>query len=77
MRIREWLKTSTSEEQTALAVKLDTSVAYLRQLACQHRRASWRLAVELEEASKKITPDRVISKTMLRPDIAKAFSESR
>lgn len=62
MNIKDWLHSATKEERDAVAKKAGTTVLYLKQLAGKHRFPSRPLAERLEEATKEITPDRVIDK---------------
>ena len=73
MKLYDWLKRTTEEEQQAVAEVAGTKVTYLRQLAIGHRQSSWKLAEKLEDASVLVTPDRRIAKAQLRPDIADYF----
>lgn len=77
MEIREWLRNSSLCEKESLIKKVNTTIGYLRQLAGKHKRPGWKLALQLEEATKEITPGRVISKNQLRPDIADAFDQDK
>lgn len=69
MNLREWLNTASDAERQALAEDAGTTVPYLWQLAGRHRAGGATLVIAIENSSKKITPDRVISKAELRPDI--------
>lgn len=73
MEIKLWLKNTNRREREAVANAAGTNVAYLRQLASGYRVSSWKLAERLEQASKQLTPDKIISKQLLRSDIAGYF----
>ncbi len=70
-----WLKSTNPREREAVAQAAGTKVTYLRQLASGYRVSSWRLAERLEQASAELTPGRVISKVLLRSDIAVYFAQ--
>ena len=69
MDVKQWLNQASQDEREAVAVKAGTTVAYLWQLAGDHRKPSPLLARRLEEACEQITPGRVMSKRYTRPDV--------
>lgn len=69
MDVKQWIKESSDDERSAVAAAAGTTVAYLWQLAGNHRKPSPKLAIALEVASRNVTPDRVILRTFTRPDI--------
>lgn len=75
MEMKLWLKKTNRKEREAVASAAGTNVAYLRQLASGYRASSWKLAERLEQSSKQLTPDKIISKRLLRSDIAEYFEE--
>ncbi len=67
---------STIQQREDVARMAGTTIAYLWQIARGHSKPSWRLAERLTEASSLHTPDRIISKYLLRPDIAAYFLQT-
>lgn len=70
--MRQWLNTSTSEEKKLLARTVSKRIIYFYQIAKGNRHPSPMLAKALEEATRRITPDRVLTRHDLRPDIWEA-----
>lgn len=64
MDLRTWTKKTPIAERRRVAKAAGTSVDYLMQLAGNHRRPSWELAVRIEEAT-----DGDVTRDTLRPDI--------
>lgn len=64
MNMKTYLARLNLEQKQALAVSLNTSVAYLSQIASGHRKASPSLAKKIEAET-----NGVVSKFSLRPDI--------
>jgi len=54
MKLRIFLKRATKRERTQLASVCNHSVAYLYQLAGQHRHASPQLATRIEQVSRQV-----------------------
>lgn len=77
MKIKAWLKAATKDERAELIKKCGISMAYLWQLSGGHKIPSCKLAVKLETYSRLITPDRVISMELLRPDLADLLIQAR
>lgn len=50
-QLHYWMKAATPKQRTLLAKKAKTSVAYLRQLASGHRKASMDMALRIEQAT--------------------------
>lgn len=69
MHLKTWLNQSSEEERTNLAGAANTTVGYLWQIGGSHREAGAKLARRIEQATKTITPDRVVLAEELRPDI--------
>lgn len=69
MNLNDWLKQATQEERELLANQCETTTAYLYQIAGGHRAGSAVLARKIEEQTTAISPDRVVSKNLLRPDV--------
>jgi hypothetical protein len=69
MHLGQWLAETTKEQREQLALDCDTTVEYLYQLGGKHRQGSGPLVRRLSEKSAEITPDKVISKHEMRPDI--------
>ena len=49
LTLAQWMKKATPEQRKLLAKKGKTSVAYLRQLASGHRKASMEMAFTIEQ----------------------------
>lgn len=64
MELKEYIRFLTPEERQAFAVKANTSVGYLYQLAGGHRKAGALLAKNIE-----IITSRRVKAVDLRPDI--------
>lgn len=62
MNIKSWFQSASDMERAKVAGEAKTTVAYLQQLSGNHRQPSRSLAERLENATKQITPDRVIDK---------------
>jgi hypothetical protein len=54
MKLRTFLKHATKRERTQLATVCNDSVAYLYQMAGQHRHASPQMATRLEQVSRQM-----------------------
>ena len=54
MELRRYLQTATKRERTQLAAVCNNSVAYLYQLAGQHRYASPHMATRIEQVSRQV-----------------------
>jgi len=54
MELRTFLKQATKSERVQLATVCNGSVAYLYQLAGQHRHASPQMATRIEQVSRKM-----------------------
>ncbi len=54
MNLRHFLQTATKRERAQLATVCNGSVAYLYQLAGQHRHASPHMATRVEQVSRQI-----------------------
>ena len=54
MKLRNFLKRATKRERTQLASVCNGSVAYLYQLAGQHRHASPQMATRIEQFSQQV-----------------------
>lgn len=54
MKLRTFLKHSTKRERAELATVCNHSVAYLYQIAGEHRRASPELATQIEQVSRRV-----------------------
>lgn len=54
MELRQFLQTATKRERTQLATVCNHSVAYLYQLAGQHRYASPQMATRIEQVSRQV-----------------------
>ncbi|CDY79440.1 hypothetical protein BGLT_02221 [Caballeronia glathei] len=63
-----YLKKLTKDERQSLADLVDTSVAYLWQIAYKQRRCNESMAIEIEKASK-----RAVRVEDLRPDVDWAY----
>lgn len=77
INLRQWMHEATNQQREDVAKMAATTVGYLWQIARGHSKPSWRLAERLAEASKLYTPGHIISKFLLRPDIAVYFIESK
>ena len=66
-----YLKALTKDQRVELAEKVDTTVAYLWQIAYGQRRCREGLAIEIEKAT-----SRAVRLEMLRPDIDWAYVRS-
>lgn len=62
MNIKAWFQSASDMERAKVAEAANTTVAYLQQLSGNHRQPSRSLASRLEDATRQITPDRVIDK---------------
>lgn len=67
MKLQRWINLHTGEELRKLAKTVDCASNYLYYVA--RNRPSAGLAKKIEKATKKLTPDHVITKNELRPDI--------
>ena len=65
MNVKHWMASASDQERTEVAEKAGTTVGYLWQLSGNHRTPSSSLAEKLELASRKVTPDRVMSRVVL------------
>ena len=54
MKLRNFLKHATKRERAQLAAVCNNSVAYLYQLAGQHRHASPQMATRIEQISRQV-----------------------
>ena len=54
MELRQFLQAATKRERTQLAIVCNHSVAYLYQLAGQHRYASPQMATRIEQVSRQV-----------------------
>lgn len=70
MDMRTFLKTTSKTERERVAKEVETTVAYLFQLAGGHRKPSVKLAMRLEKASGGL-----LSRRDLRPDIFRDLSK--
>lgn len=70
MDMRTFLKTTSKTERERVAKEVETTVAYLFQLAGGHREPSVKLAMRLEKASGGL-----LSRRDLRPDIFRDLSK--
>lgn len=52
-QLYEWMKEADAKQKSLLAKKAKTSVAYLRQLASGHRKASMEMALRIETATEQ------------------------
>lgn len=50
-QLHYWMKAADAKQKALLAKKAKTSVAYLRQLASGHRKASMEMALRIETAT--------------------------
>ena len=55
MKLRTFLKYATKRERAELATVCNDSVAYLYQLAGNHRHASPQMATRIEQVSQRVT----------------------
>lgn len=69
MNLKTWLKHTSRRERERVAQHAGTTLAYLDQLAGGHRNPSPALARRLEQASRLHTPEYVLRREHLRPDI--------
>lgn len=69
MNIKTWFKHTSRPERERVAQDAGTTLAYLDQLAGGHRHPSPALARRLEQASLLYTPEHVLRREHLRPDI--------
>lgn len=67
MKFAKWMEGSNTTEIIKLAKMVERSYLYLYQVAKGSCSAG--LAKKIEKATKKTTPDRVVHKWELRPDI--------
>lgn len=67
MKLSDWMTKTTSEERRQVAKQAGCTSYYFYHIAKD--RCSAGLAKKLEVAIQKITPDRLVSKEELRPDI--------
>lgn len=75
VNIKEWLKKNKCQQtREALAVKANTTIGYLNQLAYTERLAGIEMCKSLRDASAELTPDTIIEPRHVRPDIAAIFS---
>lgn len=65
MNVKHWLAATTEQERDQVAAEAGTTVGYLWQLSGHHRTPSPTLAANLEKASRRITPDRVMDRYLL------------
>lgn len=69
-QLHYWMKQATPKQRTLLAKKAKTSVAYLRQLASGHRKASMEMALRIEKATettKDFAEIPYVKRTFLNP----------
>lgn len=71
MNVKEWLHAASNDERALLVKELGTSMAYLWQIAGGHRKGSPEFANSLQAATTGITPDRIINREDVLPDIFK------
>ena len=69
MNIKTWFKHTSRHERELVARDAETTLAYLDQLAGGHRHPSPALARRLEQASLLHTPNHILRREHLRPDI--------
>jgi len=69
MDIKTWMNAATKKERARMAAAANTTVPYLWQLAGGHRNTGYPLAMKIVGATTAITPDRIIKRCDLRPDI--------
>ena len=69
MKLKEWIKKSSTYELRQLAKKVKTHPQYLYQVA--KFRCSAGLAKRIEAATRLLTPDKIVTKEEIRPDIWK------
>lgn len=67
MKLSDWMKKTTSKERRQVAKEAGCTSYYFYYIA--KNRCSAGLAKKIEDATQKITPDRVVFKEELRPDI--------
>ncbi len=67
MKITDWIKKTTPKERRQVAKEAGCTAVYLYYVVKDGCSAG--LAKKIEQATKKITPDRVLTKEMIRPDI--------
>lgn len=67
MKFASWMKKASSEEIRKLAKRVGCNYLYLYQVAKGSCSAG--LAKKIEQCTKKLTPERVVKKNELRPDI--------
>lgn len=69
MDLKTWLNSATPEERETLADKAETGVNYLWQIAGGHRKPTPEKVKAIVKASEEVTPDRILDKAKIRPDI--------
>ena len=69
MQLSKWIKKSSTEELRILAKKCGCATNYLYQVALNG--CSAKLAKKIEAATMKLTPQYVVTRHELRPDIWK------
>lgn len=67
MKLQRWISLHSGDELRKLAGAIGAATNYLYYVA--RNRPSAGLAKKIEKATKKLTPDHVITKESLRPDI--------
>ncbi len=67
MKLKKWIRVSTTAELKKLAKKCGCCSNYFYQVASKGCSAG--LAKKIERVTKQLTPDRIVSKQELRPDI--------
>ena len=67
MKLKEWIKKSTSKELEKLAKKVGCHPRYIYQIV--NNGCSARLAKKIENWTMRLTPDRTVTRHDLRPDI--------
>ena len=69
LHLQMWLRMASDEEREQLASACETSIEYFYQIAGGHRAGSGRLIRKIEEESHRLTPNRIVSRKIMRPDI--------
>ena len=67
MELKNWIKINSTDDMIKLAQKCGCHPNYLYQVAW--RGCSPRLAKKIEEVTKELTPQAVVTRKELRPDI--------